>query len=58
MVCHPSLLQHTHEKQASNHAVIASALPGRVHQLRGEAAEAKPSKSSITVEQESIISVV
>ena len=50
MVCHPALLQHTHEKQAANRAVIASTLPGRVHQLRrAVAGGAKPSNSSIIV---------
>lgn len=50
MMCHPALLQHTHEKQATDHIVIASTLPGHVHQLRWEVAgEAKPSNSSIIV---------
>ena len=50
MMCHPAMLQHTYEKQATDHIVIASTLPSHVHQLQWDiAGEAKPSNSSIIV---------
>ena len=43
MVCHHSVLKHTHTKQAPNHVVIANTLHDSAHQLQQEVTgEANP----------------
>lgn len=50
MVCHHSVLKHTHTKQAPNHVIIANTLLDSAYQLQQEVTgEAKSRNSSIVV---------